>query len=136
MLIELVPKIKRIAVIQNPNNAVSGVYLTAIDEAVRARRVNLMVLDVRSGDQLDSAFKQAARWAQGVIVIQETLVRNNRGQITALAARHRLPAVYGSHEFVRAGGLMAYGPSSHHFGTRRGIGGQDPERHAPRRHSC
>jgi putative ABC transport system substrate-binding protein len=47
----------------------------------------------------------------GVLVLRDAVFRANRDQITALAARKRLPAVYGLREEVEAGGLIAYGAS-------------------------
>jgi putative tryptophan/tyrosine transport system substrate-binding protein len=47
--------------------------------------------------------------AQALIVFPDPLTVRYRGQIVELAAKHRLPAMYGFQEFVHAGGLMAYG---------------------------
>jgi putative ABC transport system substrate-binding protein len=48
--------------------------------------------------------------AGAVIVLVDAMLQNNRARITDLAARHRLPAVYGLSEYAEAGGLLAYGP--------------------------
>jgi putative ABC transport system substrate-binding protein len=71
-----------------------------------------MLLDVRTPEQIAPAFAAAARQgAQGLIVGIETLAQANRSAIVELAAKHRLPAMYASREFVEAGGLMSYGVS-------------------------
>jgi putative tryptophan/tyrosine transport system substrate-binding protein len=49
--------------------------------------------------------------AGGVIVLVDAVLQNNRARVTNLAARHRLPAVYGLGEYAEAGGLLAYGPN-------------------------
>ena len=48
--------------------------------------------------------------AEGLIVLADAQLNNARDRITALAAKHRLPAVYEAREFVLAGGMMSYGP--------------------------
>ena len=49
--------------------------------------------------------------ASAVIVLVDAVLQNNRTRITDLAARHRLPAVYGLSEYAEVGGLLAYGPN-------------------------
>jgi putative ABC transport system substrate-binding protein len=49
--------------------------------------------------------------AGGVIVLVDAVLQNNRTRVTNLAARHRLPAVYGLGEYAEVGGLLAYGPN-------------------------
>jgi putative ABC transport system substrate-binding protein len=52
------------------------------------------------------------RWqANGLITLNDAMFFSQRDQISQLAASSRLPAIYPEAEFVRAGGLMAYGPS-------------------------
>ena len=58
------------------------------------------------------AFEQARRQAQAVLVFPSPITMMNRTRITTLAAKHRLPAMYGLRDFVDAGGLMAYAPDS------------------------
>ncbi len=64
--------------------------------------------------EIDQAFGTAVNWrADALIALDDALIFTNRTRIIALAARHRLPSVYGYREFPDAGGLMAYGPSRH-----------------------
>src|SRR5262249_2033427 len=66
--------------------------------------------DVRDPGQFDGAFAaMVAERAQGLIVVVDPLTVRYRGRIVELAAKNRVPAVYGFREFVDAGGLMAYG---------------------------
>ena len=59
---------------------------------------------------IERAFTEFAREPNGgVIVLPGAVTTLNRGMIAALAVRHRLPAIYPSDDYVRAGGLMAYG---------------------------
>jgi len=67
---------------------------------------------VRSVEDFDGAFTAMTRArVGGLVVIVDPLTLRHRASIVRLAAQHRLPAVYGFSEFVRSGGLIAYGPS-------------------------
>ena len=70
------------------------------------------MLDVRNAAGIAPAFDAAqAEQVDGLLVVIDGLFEKNVEQIVALAAMHRLPAIYASKEFVEAGGLVAYGPS-------------------------
>lgn len=103
----------------------SGIHLVALREAVgdsspvrateaaaRARNVRLEVMQVREADELGSAVAAAAS-ARGaaLVVIPGTLFVSQMRRVVDLAAGHRIPAVYPDARFVRAGGLMSYGPN-------------------------
>ena len=71
-----------------------------------------MLLDVRMPADLEPAFAAAARNGVDALTISiDGLTQANRTIIAALAAKHRLPAIYPAKEFVEAGGLFAYGVS-------------------------
>ncbi len=70
------------------------------------------LLDARKPEDLKHLFETAERQrADGVIVAADGLLAVNRKLIAELAAKHALPAIYQSREFVEAGGLIAFGPS-------------------------
>ena len=70
------------------------------------------MLDARSADDIAPAFDAATRSAaDGLVVGSDTVMQANQAQVVALAARHRLPAIYTFRDFVDAGGLMSYGVS-------------------------
>jgi putative ABC transport system substrate-binding protein len=72
--------------------------------------VQLLPREIRDPRQLESVFAtMVAERAEAIVVVVDPLTVRHRGQIVELAAKHRLPAVYGFREFVDAGGLMAYG---------------------------
>jgi len=72
------------------------------------RGLKYRIIEVRNPQALDHAFERARQSAQAVLVLADTITLNSRTQVTMLAAKHRLPAVYGLRDFVDAGGLMAY----------------------------
>jgi putative ABC transport system substrate-binding protein len=72
--------------------------------------VKLQPQEVRDPHGFDSAFaSMSAERAQALIVVIDPLTVRYRGRIAELAAKNRLPAMYGFHEFADSGGLMAYG---------------------------
>jgi putative ABC transport system substrate-binding protein len=80
-------------------------------EIAEAWKVRLQPLEVRDGDQLETRFAwMKQEQATAVLTIGDNLTLFHRSRIVELAARNRLPAMYGFREFVDAGGLISYGP--------------------------
>jgi putative tryptophan/tyrosine transport system substrate-binding protein len=112
LLKEVVPKISRVAVLQNPKQPAHPRAVREAEGAARALGVQLQVVEARTPPEIEAAFAaMSAQRAGGVLVLRDAVFRTHRAQITALAANARLPAVYGLREEVEAGGLMAYGAS-------------------------
>ena len=109
---ELVPKISRVALLWNPTNASNAGHLRQAQDAARALRVRLQPLEARGPSEIDGAFSAMTRERAGaVIVLVDAMLADHRTRIADLAAKSRLPAVYGLTDHVEAGGLMAYGPN-------------------------
>jgi putative ABC transport system substrate-binding protein len=112
ILKELVPKTSRVAVLHNPANPGNAPQVRHAQDAARALGVRLQILGARGPSEIDGAFAaMAAEQAGAVIVLVDAILQSNRARIADLAARHRLPAVYGLHEYAEVGGLLAYGPN-------------------------
>ena len=110
MLKGIAPKISRVAVLQNPNTHRDVLQLT--EGAARALGLQLHILAARTASEIEAAFAtMSSLRADGILVMRDAVFRAQRAQITALAAKNRLPAVYGLREEAEAGGLMAYGAS-------------------------
>ena len=112
MLKAIAPKISRVAILLNPSQGGHRLAVRQAESAVRALGVQLQVLEARTASEIDAAF--AAMTSQrvgGLIVLRDAVFRAQRAQIVALAAKNRLPAVYGLREEAEAGGLLAYGAS-------------------------
>ena len=108
LLQEMVPRLSTVAVMMNPNISVHRDIAKELLAIAPKRRLKLKIIEVREAETFKSAFDQARRYAQAVLVVPDPVV--NRTQITTLAAKQRLPAMYGLRDFVDAGGLMAYAP--------------------------
>jgi putative ABC transport system substrate-binding protein len=114
LLKETVPQSPRIAVLANPAFPAYESAMHNLTGAARALGLQLHVVEVRSADELDTAFAAMTRaGADAVIVIEDAVLLNSgRGRVVAdLAATHRLPVMYGWRDWVVAGCLMSYGPS-------------------------
>jgi putative ABC transport system substrate-binding protein len=110
LLQELIRGKQVIAVLMNPDTPFTRLALTGVKTAAEAGHARLEVLEARTADQVSSQFEAAVRaGATGLLVLEDPLTYSIRRQISELAARFRLPTIYGYTEFVEAGGLMSYG---------------------------
>ena len=102
---------QRVAVLYNPQEPATVRELEQTELAARALGVELQPLAAKQPSELEQAFAVAARdRADGLLVFTHGFAVLNRGRIMELAARQRLPTMYGWREFVDEGGLMSYGP--------------------------
>jgi putative tryptophan/tyrosine transport system substrate-binding protein len=114
LLSDLVPQVGVIALLVNPNTPRAGAAgaLSSMQDAARAKGVQLHILNAASESEIDAAFATLVELkAIALIIDQDLLFFSRREQIGALAARHSVPAIYYRRELVAAGGLMSYGPS-------------------------
>ena len=110
LLHDVVPQLTSVAVLVYPGHPVVPQLVKALQAAAAARRLKLKIIEVRKPESLDRAFDQARGEAQAVLVPVNPMLMSQRQRVTALAAKHRLPAMYTVRDFVDAGGLMAYSP--------------------------
>jgi putative ABC transport system substrate-binding protein len=109
LLREVVPKLRRVAVVLDSTNPASPMQLKGAEVAARTLGMRLEPVPVRGPNDFDSAFK-AMRGASGLLLIDSVLFTTHHARLAGLAATSRLPAIYGYREFVDVGGLMSYGP--------------------------
>jgi putative ABC transport system substrate-binding protein len=112
LLRETAPRIARAAIIFNPDSApFAASYVKPAEEAARTLGVNLTAVAVRDAAEIERALVTIAdEQAGGLIVVPDIFTVANRGLIAALAAKHRVPAIYPNSFFVTSGGLISYGP--------------------------
>ena len=110
LLREIVPGVTRIALMYNLSNPVYGSRFPRIQALARPLNVEVQLLDVRKPEDFGRAFDAAsAQRADALLVSQDGLITANRQTVVELAAKHRLPAIYQSREFVDGGGVVSYG---------------------------
>jgi putative ABC transport system substrate-binding protein len=125
LLHELVPKAVRVAVLVDPANATSAETMLRVQEVARTFGLQILVLNAATIGEIDAAFATLARDHFDALFVVPNGFFNTRGvQIATLAARERIPAIYGFRENVAAGGLMSYGTnledSYHQIGAYTG----------------
>jgi len=107
---DVLPGAKVLAVMMNPQTPANVRSLGHLRSAAALSHVDLKVLEVTSGDHIQSSIETASRVAAGLIVFSEPLILSLRSKISELALQHQLPSLYGDRMFAYAGGLMSYGP--------------------------
>ena len=112
LLSELVPQARVIALLWNPNNPAAERMTREMEEATRTKEVQLHILKASTESEIDAAFATLVQLHAGALVIgSDSFFYKQRDQLVALASRHAVPAIYGSREFVAAGGPISYGPN-------------------------
>ena len=109
---EVVPGITDIGLLVNPTGTLADVQIKDMKEAVEGLSRRLQVANVSSESEIDAAFAVLSQSKVGALVIgTDPIFALYRGQIIALAARYKIPAIYNIREYCEVGGLMSYGAS-------------------------
>jgi len=112
LLSELVPQASVIALLVNPDNPATEPMIRDVQEAARAKGVQLRVLRASTESEINTAFATLAEVQAGALVLAaDPFFGQRRDQIVALAARHAVPAIADWRGFAAAGGLISYGTS-------------------------
>jgi putative ABC transport system substrate-binding protein len=111
LLHDLVPKAATVAVLLDPKQPTGeAIILPDVRDAAAALRQKLLVLEASTADEIDAQFARLDQEpVDAMLVTVSPFFLTRAGQIAALAARHRIPAIYYRREFAEAGGLMSYG---------------------------
>jgi putative ABC transport system substrate-binding protein len=111
LLQEIVPEIRRVAVLRDPTIA-AGIGQFAAIQAMAPSGIELSALDAHAGDNIEKALEKFSHDANaGLVVTANPFSGNHPEMIAAIAARYKLPALYPFRYFVDAGGLASYGPN-------------------------
>jgi len=112
LLRELVPRATVFAVLENPKFAGTEVRLAAAQTAATALGLQLNVINATNPQEIETAFTtMVERRIDALLIASDPFFFGRREQLATLAARHKIPAIYFSRDFVTAGGLMSYGTS-------------------------
>jgi putative ABC transport system substrate-binding protein len=112
LLMDMLPKLSRVAVLMNPDNPVSAVFLEDTQVAARSVAIDVQRLDAHNPAEIERAFGAAlGAQASALIVFDDPVLWSYRPRIVALAATQRIAVMYGLRDFVDDGGLMSYGPN-------------------------
>jgi len=109
---EIAPNISRVGFILHPETPVNIGFLRAAEAAAPSLGVKIIALGVHNAAEIERAVTEfAADSNGGLIVAPHAVTVGNRDVIIRLAARYRLPAIYGPRHYATSGGLISYGPN-------------------------
>ena len=110
LIFELVPKARIISMLVNRTFLDTAIEVQDAQTAASANGRQLRTVNAGTADEIDGAFAQIReQGADALIVASDPFLVTRREQLTTLAARHGIPAIYPFREYVAAGGLMSYG---------------------------
>ncbi len=111
LLHELVPGAKIVAGLTNPKYPDAKTQADEMRDTAKALGLASVVLNATRDEEIDAAFAEARhRGAGAMLVARDPFFNSRGGHFVAAAARNSMPVIYPQREYVRAGGLMSYGP--------------------------
>jgi putative ABC transport system substrate-binding protein len=111
ILREVVPHLRRLAIMANVGNPASALEIGEVQAAARALGLEVATLEIRRAEDIAPAFEAIEGRADAVYIPTEPLVLTNRVRINTMALGARLPTIYSGREYVESAGLMSYGPN-------------------------
>jgi len=109
LLRETLPGISRVLVLSYLADPIAPLQVTALKEAARSLGVTLLVQDIRTGDDIATAFDAGIReHVEGLLTTAESIFVAERNRVAQLALQYRLPGMYPFKLMADVGGLMAY----------------------------
>lgn len=111
LLRDIVPRLHRLAIIFNAGNPQTVTEMGEVQAVARTLGLEIAPLEIRRAEDIEPAFAALKVQADALYVVGDPLVIANITSITKLAVGLRLPTIFPTRDFVRAGGLVSYGPS-------------------------
>ena len=109
---EAVPRFRRLAVMADATFSQAMLEMNTVRELSRKFGIESMPLEIRRAEDIEPAFARAkGEKADALYVVINELLNANRLLIVRSAEAAQLPSIYGTHDWVRSGGLMSYGPN-------------------------
>jgi putative ABC transport system substrate-binding protein len=110
---ELVPNLRTVALLVNPNNPNAEPQLRELLDATRTAGLSAQPARAGTEDELAAAFASLGEQASiGLLIGGDGFLINHADQIVALAAHHQVPTLYFQRQFPVVGGLISYGPTA------------------------
>jgi putative ABC transport system substrate-binding protein len=111
LLVEIVPGIKHVGVVRNPNNPAVTLQLRETERAVSALGLRLEVVEASAVEEFESAFARLSTLGvKGVVLLADPSIIEHKKRIAEAAQKTRLPTAFQRRENIEAGGLLSYGP--------------------------
>ena len=113
LLLAMVPKVKRVAFLRNPDGASAPMALATAQGGAQKLGLDLLPIDARTVAEIDTGFAEMREQkAEALLVVLTPLFQQRKNQIAALSAQYRLPSMTADRLYADAGCLMSYGSSS------------------------
>jgi putative tryptophan/tyrosine transport system substrate-binding protein len=110
LLMALIPKLLRIAILVNPGNSGHLAVVKTVQAAGKKVRMRLLTVEAHTPEEIERGFTTMTRdGIQAVVVAADAVFLSQQRQIAQLAIKHRLPWIVAQSEYVESGGLMSYG---------------------------
>jgi putative ABC transport system substrate-binding protein len=111
LLGEVVPGLRRLAILANIGNPAVMVDIGEVQVAARTLGLEIATLEIRRAEDIARVFETLKGRVDALYIPPDVLLASNRVRIITLALGARVPTIYGNREYVDAGGLMSYGPN-------------------------
>ncbi|HWF96078.1 MAG TPA: ABC transporter substrate-binding protein [Xanthobacteraceae bacterium] len=116
LLAAVVPNLARVGLLQNPENSSSASVLKSTQAAAQMAGLELVPVDARAPQEIDTAFQILARERVGALkVSSDRFFLTRQQQLADLALKYRLPSIFAERDYVEAGGLMSLDESLKDF---------------------
>ena len=113
ILREILPKLVTVIVLGNTSNPLTAIQWEQTEISAKALGIQLQLIELQRPEGFKDAFARVARHRPDAItMVADRFLLAHRTQIVDFVAKTRLPAMYPYRDFVIAGGLMSYGPST------------------------
>jgi putative ABC transport system substrate-binding protein len=112
LLPQILPGIRRVAVLRNPANLVTERHMVYAGSAASTLGLQLQAFDVRAPEDFAHAYADMAKLNAGaVVILGDPMFTGNSRRLAQLAIEARIPSIHNSRIYPEAGGLMSYGPA-------------------------
>jgi ABC-type uncharacterized transport system substrate-binding protein len=111
ILREIIPQLRRLAILFNGGNDQTVLELSDTEAAARDLKLDIALLEIRSRQDIATVFEKLNAQADALYVVVDQLIVANFNRVLTFALSSRLPMIYSTRDFVETGGLMSYGPS-------------------------
>ncbi|MGN6750550.1 MAG: ABC transporter substrate-binding protein [Xanthobacteraceae bacterium] len=112
LLVQAVPSLRKVGALLTLDRGATAFWLAQAEQAAKNLNLEIYVMNVHSGDELDGLFERAAAdGVNGLLAFRNPTVVTFDRRVAELAAKYRLPSIFDARDFVDAGAFMSYGPN-------------------------
>jgi putative ABC transport system substrate-binding protein len=111
LLRQVVPDLRRLAIIANAGNPAVMLEMAEVQAVARTLGLEVATFEIRRAEDIAHVFGALKGRVDALYVPPDAMVLSSRVSLNTMATAARLPTIYGSSEYVEAGGLMSYGPN-------------------------